>query len=491
MSKGGNTSRTAARHAGRAGVGLAVVATAVGVGAPAAHAEGSLAVQPMTPLPGVHGASVGGHVVRTDQPTMTYRVVAGDTVSRIAARTGSSVSAIVRANNLGSDALIRAGQMLRIPSAARSGGDEAPSATPASNGSSTTAHTVAAGDTLSAIAARYDTSVDRLVRLNGLDSADVIHVGQRLRVSGDAGGASAAPAAPASTSAPTTADSGSGSTHTVRAGETVSAIAARYDTTVEEIIQANDLGSDALIYVGQRLAVGGSGGQSSAGSSSSDSSDGSSSSGSTISYTVSSGDTVGALASRFGVPAQSIVTANDLGSDALIYVGQRLTIPSSTNLVDDSFLGRRYPEATVASANANKAALLAAGVPSREQMQSMVVQVANEMGVDPALAQAHAYQESGFNHASVSPANAIGTMQVIPTSGEWASDLVGRDLNLLDPYDNVVAGVSIIRALQSTASSTDQGIAAYYQGLGSVREYGMFDDTEDYVRAIKAHMNRF
>ena len=100
------------------------------------------------------------------------------------------------------------------------------------------------------------------------------------------------------------------------------------------------------------------------------------------------------------------------------------------------------------------------------------------MGVDPALALAFAYQESGFNQRAVSPANAIGTMQVIPSSGEWASDLVGRKLNLLDPYDNATAGVAIIRQLIATSKDLDNAIAGYYQGQYSVSKYGMYDDTK-------------
>src|SRR5665254_9234 len=82
------------------------------------------------------------------------------------------------------------------------------------------------------------------------------------------------------------------------------------------------------------------------------------------------------------------------------------------------------PAATRA-ANQNKATLVAAGVPSTSDMRALVAATARDMGLDPALAQAVAYQESGFNHTSVSPANAIGTMQVIPSSGEWASEMVG------------------------------------------------------------------
>jgi soluble lytic murein transglycosylase-like protein len=219
-------------------------------------------------------------------------------------------------------------------------------------------------------------------------------------------------------------------------------------------------------------------------------------------HTVRAGDTVAALAKTWGTTVSAVVQANGLSSAALIYVGQTLKIPGTATtpvvtpvtkqLVPSTFLGRTYPEATVNAANANKAALLAVGVPSRAEMQAMVVKVAREMGVDPVLAQAHAYQESGFNHASVSPANAIGTMQVIPSSGEWASQLVGRHLNLMDPYDNVVAGVALIRQLHKTfPDNLDYAIGAYYQGAGGVQRYGLYADTQTYVTAVKAHMARF
>lgn len=124
-------------------------------------------------------------------------------------------------------------------------------------------------------------------------------------------------------------------------------------------------------------------------------------------------------------------------------------------------------------------------------MQSIITSTARKMGVDPSLALAHAYQESGFNMAAVSPANAIGAMQVIPTSGDWASQLVGRKLDLLNPYDNATAGVAIIRSLQRTSSSVETGIASYYQGQGSVKRNGMYSDTKTYVKSVKAHQKKF
>jgi len=159
--------------------------------------------------------------------------------------------------------------------------------------------------------------------------------------------------------------------------------------------------------------------------------------------------------------------------------------------VGNTFAGRTYSDQVVAAANANLAALKSAAVPTKSQMQAKIAATARSMGVDPALAQAIAFQESGFNHSVVSPANAIGAMQVIPSSGAWASQLVGRPLNLVNPDDNIVAGVAILRSLVTSAPDLPTAIAGYYQGAASVKRNGMFADTRRYVANVQTHMTRF
>ena len=125
---------------------------------------------------------------------------------------------------------------------------------------------------------------------------------------------------------------------------------------------------------------------------------------------------------------------NDVTATTVIYPGQKLTIPGAglqpvgetKPLVPSTFLGFTYPPAVVSSANENKALLNASPVPSRAEMKAIVADTARRMGVSPSLALAFAYQESGFDQRAVSPANAIGTMQVIPSSGSgpptwWAA----------------------------------------------------------------------
>lgn len=344
-------------------------------------------------------------------------------------------------------------------------------------------YTVRSGDTVSHIAKQFGTTVSAVRDANGLNAAGFIREGQTLTI-------------PTGQSAPAAAPVATAGAHTVAQGETVSAIAARYGSTVDAIVGANGLDARAFIRAGQTLTI--------PGSTTAASVTTATTSATTGTHTVAQGETVSAIAARYGTTVNAVVSANGLDARAFIRAGQTLTIPGATTtaasttvstsqqLVGSTFLGRTYPAATVASANENKATLLSIGVPSTSEMQAKVASTARQMGVDPSLAQAIAFQESGFDHTSVSPANAIGTMQVIPTSGDWASELVGRELNLLDPDDNVVAGVAILRQLlKSTGGDTSTAIASYYQGLGSVRSNGMFADTRRYVANVHTLTARF
>ena len=339
------------------------------------------------------------------------------------------------------------------------------------------AYTVRPGDTVSHIAARTGASVAAIARANALADVSRIRAGQVLSIPSASARTPRTPAAPVS------------STYTVRAGETVTGIAARHKTTVKAIISANSLRADGLILAGQKLTIPGAAGAPAPARTPA--------AAATTTYTVRAGDTVSAIAARHGTTVKAIVAANGLGPSAMVRIGQKLTLAGASSsspapaLVGDTFAGRTYARDVVDAANANKRALLAAGVPSKAQMQAKVAATARAYGLDPALAQAIALQESGFNHTAVSPANAIGTMQVIPSSGDWASSIVGRQLNLLDPDDNVVAGVVILRALVRMSPDLPSAIAGYYQGAASVRKYGMFADTRRYAANVQTLMTRF
>lgn len=425
-----------------------------------------LAALPPTDLPthayvpptAVHGAAPFAlDVAATSQRTHTVRP--GDTVYDIAARYDVSVQAVVRTNSLSDGGRwILPGDLLRIPGG--SGGVAAPapdqsSGTSRSASSSGGTVTVRAGDTLSHIALRHDTTVGALVSTNKLSDARLIHPGQVLRLPGSSSSGSGSSSSSGS-SASGSSSSGSGSV-TVRAGDTLTGIAARHGTTVGELASANKLSDTRLIYPGQVLRLPGS---SSAGSSSS-----------------STGST--AAPSRAGIPS-SLSRPYDERT-----IGDLLTDES----VQSTFLHYQYSSATARAAGANRIYLSNTSVPGRDEIKQLIVETSERHGVDPQLMLAVSYQESGWNQRAVSPANAIGAMQVIPASGEWASSLIGRELNLLDPADNVTAGVVVMRALLRSASSTDDAIGGYYQGLASVRQHGLFNDTRQYVDNIR-HFKR-
>lgn len=296
----------------------------------------------------------------------------------------------------------------------------------------------------------------------------------------------AAPNAIAPIKAAPVAAAAASPSYTVVKGDTISHIAKRTGVSSASIISANGLNSKGLIKIGQVLTIPTAGGATTGAAKPSAASGGQ--------HVVVAGETVSGLAKKYGTTTSAIISANGLSAKAMIRIGQRLTIPggaTTTALVGDTFLGRTYPDSTVSAANINKAALLNADMPSKKEMQRLVAQVAREMGVSPALAQAVAFQESGFKMSAVSPANAVGVMQVIPSAGAWASQLVGRQLDLLNPRDNVVAGVAILKALIRTSPDLSTAIASYYQGQTSVRKNGMYNDTRRYVASVQTLMSTY
>lgn len=433
--------------------------------------------------------STGSNTSSSNSSNGSYKVKSGDTLSGIAASQNVSLSTLLKANGISASTVIYPGQQLKL-----SGTSSSTTSTDSSSTSSSS-YTVKAGDTLSGIAARNNVTLSTVLKANNLSLSSVIFPGQTLKLSGS-NSSSSSSSAVSSVSTASSAGSTSSGTYKVKSGDTLSGIAAKEGVSVSTLRSANNLSGDN-IYAGQSLKLSG------ATSSSANSSSSTSNSASSSSYKVKSGDTLSGIASRNGLSLQQLLSANSMKSTDIIRAGQTLklsgsgtsstTTASSGNaeqLVGDTFLHRTYPQDVVANANDNKRALLNAQMPSRSQVREMVRSTASSMGVDPSLALAHAQIESGFDATAVSPANAIGTMQVIPSSGEWASQLVGRDLNLMDPQDNITAGVAIIRHLQSN-NPGDVGIAGYYQGAGGVAKYGMYDDTKDYVKKINAAKSRY
>lgn len=162
-----------------------------------------------------------------------YVVQAGNTLSGIAARFGTTVQALAQLNNIANPNLIYVGEVLKLPvsNSVKTG---------ASPKQYQTTYIVQSGDTLSGIAARFGTTVQYLARINGIVNPNLIYVGQVLKISGS--GVSAQRGA-------------STATYVVKYGDTLSGIALRFGTTVNNLVALNDISNPNLIYVGQVLKV--------------------------------------------------------------------------------------------------------------------------------------------------------------------------------------------------------------------------------------------
>jgi LysM repeat protein len=174
-------------------------------------------------------------------------------------------------------------------------------------------HTVGPGETLSSIARRHGVSTGAMVNHNGLSNPDNLSVGQVLRLPGTNGGG-ASPAAKSRSRR----TSGSGSSYTVRPGDTLSKIAREHGLRVSDLTAWNGLTDANSLQVGQTLAL--------KGGISPRPKPASSSPLSGVSYKVRPGDTLSAISRRHGVSVTSLQELNGIADPATLAAGQVIAI---------------------------------------------------------------------------------------------------------------------------------------------------------------------
>lgn len=151
----------------------------------------------------------------------TYTVKAGDTLSQIALRHNVTLAQLIALNYITNPNLISIGQVLQIPGAK-----------PIPSNSS---YTVKSGDTLYKIAKAHNVSVSSLATANKISNINLIRVGQILTI-------------PGITVKPVTQ-------YTVKPGDTLYAIAIRFNTTVHNLVVANNISNPQLIRVGSVFII--------------------------------------------------------------------------------------------------------------------------------------------------------------------------------------------------------------------------------------------
>ena len=180
-------------------------------------------------------------------------------------------------------------------------------------------------------------------------------------------------------------------------------------------------------------------------------------------HTVVTGDTLYGIAARYHVKPMVIVHRNHLPRSLVVVLGERLAIPHRvTTRTGTQSTGT--PAATSA-AGADRALLAHRSEPSQTQVAAIIRSTAARWGLDPALALAVSWQESGWNmircRRSTRSARCRSCATPAPTSPTMSSTATS---NLYDAHDNVTAGVALLSVLTNEASSTQRAVAGYYQG---------------------------
>ena len=163
-------------------------------------------------------------------------------------------------------------------------------------------YTVARGDSLWSIAKRFNVGVNEIKNANNLKS-NLISVGQELIIPG------AAPSDQTNV------------TYVVQTGDSLWSIANANNTTVDELANLNDLGTNT-IYVGQALQIPNTG------------SSGTTTPDTQTTYVVQKGDTLYSIALKYGTTPNAIIRKNNLKNNT-ITVGQTLTIPNDVESTGD------------------------------------------------------------------------------------------------------------------------------------------------------------
>ncbi|AVH13650.1 lytic transglycosylase [Acinetobacter indicus] len=236
--------------------------------------------------------------------TENYTVKRGDTLSSVAVQSKMSLADLAALNQISTNTGLRIGQTLKIPA-----GSTIPDS-----------YTVQSGDTLTAIANRYNLSLEQIASLNGISRTAGLRTGQRLKLSGE-------PVSVEESKASTTA--ANSDIHIVKSGETLNSIARKYHLQLNYLAALNDLPRTAALRIGQRLKIEGDLDSSSNRAAESAAVSSASTGKATEAYTVKAGESLNAIASRTGISVAELAALNGLSPRAGLRVGQTLQLPKT------------------------------------------------------------------------------------------------------------------------------------------------------------------
>jgi membrane-bound lytic murein transglycosylase D len=181
-------------------------------------------------------------------------------------------------------------------------------------------HKVKKGQTLSHISQRYGVPISAIMELNGLTNKHRLNIGQRLIIPANE---TMAQTGNAQVKSPKVKNkTNSTSSYTVRKGDTLAKLASKFGTSVDEIKRLNGLKNPHRISVGKKLKI---------------PSASLSSGGLFKEHMVKKGENLSYLAQKYGVSVSTIMSVNNLSNKHVLKIGQRLLIPSTSDLTLENY----------------------------------------------------------------------------------------------------------------------------------------------------------
>ncbi|WP_336928693.1 lytic transglycosylase [Acinetobacter oleivorans] len=239
--------------------------------------------------------------------TEGYKVQRGDTLSSIATKSKISLAELAELNNLKANSHVQLGQTIKVPA-----GLSVPEQ-----------YVVKSGDSLNAIASKYNLQTGYLADLNGLSRTAGLRAGQRLKLTGTV--EEEAPTKPSKNTKEETPE-----TYTVKSGDSLGNIANRYHLQLDYLASLNGLSRTSSVRVGQRLKLTGDVPTVETAKVDTKSSTKTVAAGkNTERYTVKSGESLNSIASRAGISVRELAEMNALKASANLQRGQNIVIPKT------------------------------------------------------------------------------------------------------------------------------------------------------------------
>jgi LysM repeat protein len=183
-------------------------------------------------------------------------------------------------------------------------------------------------------------------------------------------------------------------------------------------------------------------------------------------HVVRPGESFYSIAERYHVSPWQLARRNRLSLMRVIVPDQRLVLPKGARLVGPAVTG---PPA------------------SREAIRAAIDRWSGFYGVDPQLARALAWMESGFQQDVVSSVGALGVMQLLPETWEFVDNVLLGFRTPRTYAGNVRAGVRYLRwQLDEFGGNVRLALAGWYQGARAVRQVGLYRETKEFVRIVLA-----